>query len=73
MGLPRKVFSKEHWTKDVFDKEGRNCQYCHVVLEDAIMDKVSKPEVGETMWLEKWLVNRAKKFDFSFDIHVVLV
>lgn len=42
-------------------KEGKMCSYCHVILEDSIMDKVNKPEVGEEMWLDHCLMNRNKK------------
>ena len=58
--LPRKVFKVEHYTKDVFQQE-KNCDFCHVILDDGIMDKVQKPEVGEQLWLDKFLLNPNKK------------
>lgn len=61
-GLPRQVFSQEHYTKDVFNKEGVSCEYCHVVLEDSVMNQIKKPEVGEQLWLDHQLINRNKKY-----------
>ena len=62
-GLPRQVFNKEHFTKDIFNsKEGKRCDYCHVILEDSIMDKIPNPAVGEQMWLDNALLNRNKKY-----------
>lgn len=61
-GLPKQVFSREHWTKDVFNKEGVYCKYCHVVLEDSVMDTIKTPDVGEKLWLDHHLLNRNKKY-----------
>lgn len=71
LGLPKKVFSTEHWTNDVFEEGtdwsvdvivGGTCQFCHVILKDDIMKLSPKPEVGEQMWLDKFARNKNKKY-----------
>ena len=70
LGLPKKVFKMEKWSKDTFDGgvflfrschvEGM-CKFCHVVLRDDVLEAVQKPEVGEQMWLDSIVMNKNKK------------
>lgn len=59
MEIPKKVFNKEIFTKDVFHERGR-CAFCHIVLDDDVMQSIKEPESGEKMWLETMCVNRSR-------------
>lgn len=53
------MFNKEIFTKDVFHERGR-CTFCHIVLDDDVMQSIKEPESGEKMWLETMCVNRSR-------------
>ena len=59
--IPKKVFNKEMFTKDVFHERG-HCAFCHIVLDDSVMQTIKAPESGEKMWLETMCMNRNKKW-----------
>ena len=53
------MFNKEIFTKDVFHERGR-CAFCHIVLDDDVMQSIKEPESGEKMWLETMCVNLSR-------------
>ncbi|KAK8809975.1 hypothetical protein WA538_003527 [Blastocystis sp. DL] len=70
LGLPKKVFKMEKWSKDTFDGEGM-CKFCHVVLRDDVLEAVQKPEVGEQMWLDSIAMNKNKNSRLACQIRVI--